>query len=114
MEESVVDICFDRGEHFIRMFHQMYAEGKTSQNFPLYCASLQEDLDEVRSLTMPYTFRPITQVNLILWFFTVGGDIDAKHGFFSYEEIDAYNDFVIALLADRCLTVKVVAEQVIP
>ena len=55
----------------------------------------------------------LTPSNLIDWFFTAAGNIDEYNGFYTYEEIDAYNEFMLALAANKDSNVYVVAMNVL-
>jgi len=111
---DAIEICLSLGKKFIEHFHKLYAEGKNSPDFNHHCAEMQAWYDKCRILTLKNTKRMISSSNLIDWFFEAGGSIDENNGFTSYDEASAYEEFMLALLANRGLTVKFVAEQVIP
>ena len=110
---KAIDICYSLGKRFIGHFHKLYKEGKNSESFSHHCQEMQAWLAKCRGLTLKSTKRPLTPCDLIDWFFTATGSIDENNGFYSYDEIDAYNSFMLALAANRDLKVIDAANQVL-
>lgn len=98
---DAMDKCIDLGRQFIEHFHKVYAEGKNSKDFVHHCTEMQSWLNYVRSIKLKTTNRYLTPSDLIDWFFTAGECIDADNGFDTYEEIDLYNEFFLALAANK-------------
>lgn len=99
--QDAIDRCYRLGKQFISHFHKIYKEGKNSLDFNHHCQEMQTWLDSCRDIRLKATNRLVTPSNLIDWFFTATGNIDEDNGFDSYEEIDAYNEFMLALAAHR-------------
>lgn len=115
---DAIEICLSLGKKFIEHFHKLYNEGKNSPDFNHHCAEMQAWYDKCRILTLKNTKRKnttrmISSSNLLDWFFEAGGSIDESNGFDSYEESSVYEDFMLALLANKGTTVKSVAEQIL-
>lgn len=110
---EAISTCMDLGKKFIKHFHKIYNEGKTSENFNHYCAEMQSWLDKCRKIKLNSTNRNLTPVNLIDWFFTAGEGIDGDNGFTDYTEIDTYNEFILALAANKDIKVKNVLQQIL-
>ena len=105
--------CQSLGELFIEHFHKLYSEGKDSSDFVHHCHEMQVWLDKGRKLKLKSTGRVLTPSSLIDWFFTAAGNIDEDNGFYTYEEIDAYNEFMLALAANKESNVYDVAMNVL-
>lgn len=110
---DAIEICLSLGKKFIEHFHKLYTEGKNSPDFSHHCAEMQAWYDKCRILTLKNTKRMISSSNLIDWFFEAGGSIDENNGFNSYDEASAYEEFMLALLANKDSKVKTVAEQIL-
>lgn len=110
---EAISICMDLGKKFIEHFHKIYSEGKTSENFNHHCAEMQSWLDKCKSIKLKSNNKYLTPVNLIDWFFTAGGGIDEDNGFTDYAEIDTYNEFILALAANKDIKVKNVLQQIL-
>lgn len=110
---DTIRTCMDLGGKFIEHFHKIYNEGKTSENFNHHCAEMQSWLDKCRKIKLNSTNRNLTPVNLIDWFFTAGEGIDEDNGFTDYTEIDTYNEFILALAANKDIKVKNVLQQIL-
>lgn len=110
---DTIRTCMDLGGKFIEHFHKIYNEGKTSENFNHHCAEMQSWLDKCRKLKLKSTNKYLTPVNLIDWFFTAGEGIDEDNGFTDYTEIDTYNEFILALAANKDIKVKNVLQQIL-
>lgn len=98
---QAIETCIHLGRQFIEHFHKVYAEGKYSQDFPHHCTEMQTWLNDARRLKLKTTKRYIDTSNLIDWFFTAGEAVDKDLGFDDYEEADLYNEFFIALCANK-------------
>jgi len=103
----------DFGKKFIEHFHKIYNEGKTSENFNHHCAEMQCWLDKCRKIKLKSNNKYLTPVNLIDWFFTAGAGIDEDNGFTDYAEIDTYNEFILALAANKDVKVKNVLQEIL-
>lgn len=110
---DTIRTCMDLGGKFIEHFHKIYNEGKTSENFDYHCAEMQSWLDKCRKIKLNSTDKYLTPVNLIDWFFTAGKGIDEDNGFTDYTEIDTYNEFILALAANKDIKVKNVLQQIL-
>lgn len=108
-----IDKCQELGTQFIEHFHKLFSEGKDSSSFCHHCKEMQGWLNKCRLIKLKTTNRHLTPANLIDWFFTATGSIDKDNGFNTYEEIDAYNEFMLALAANRESKVIDVAKQII-
>lgn len=105
---DAMDKCIDLGKQFIDHFHKIYEEGKNSKDFVHHCTEMQAWLNYVRSIKLKTTKRYLTPSDLIDWFFTAGECIDADNGFDTYEEVDLYNEFFLALAANKdCKVINV-------
>ena len=110
---DAIEICLSLGKQFIEHFHKLFTEGKSAPNFNHHCTEMQAWYDKCRVLTLKNTKRIISSSNLIDWFFEAGGSIDENNGFASYEESDAYEELMLALLANKDSKVRFVAEQIL-
>lgn len=110
---DAIRTCMDLGGKFVEHFHKIYNEGKTSENFDYHCAEMQSWLDKCRKIKLKSTDKYLTPVNLIDWFFTAGRGIDEDNGFTDYTEIDTYNEFILALAANKDIKVKNVLQQIL-
>lgn len=110
---DTIRTCMDLGGKFIEHFHKIYNEGKTSENFNHHRAEMQSWLDKCRKIKLKSTDKYLTPVNLIDWFFTARKGIDEDNGFTDYTEIDTYNEFILALAANKDIKVKNVLQQIL-
>ncbi len=104
---EAVDYCIRLGNNFINEFHYLYNYNTSLDNVlrDFVIMKMQKQLDIVRSIQLEDTKKMLTPVNMIDWFFTAGASIDKNQGF-DDAEIDYYNEIILALAANRTLSVN--------
>lgn len=112
---KAVDYCIRQGNNFINEFHYLYNYNVSLDNVPaeFVIMKMQKRLDIVRSIQLEDTKKMLTPVNMIDWFFTAGASIDKDQGFNDDAEIDYYNEMILALAANRTLTVNSAVHQML-
>lgn len=105
---EAVDYCIRLGNNFINEFHYLYNYNTSCDNVlrDFVIMKMQQQLDIVRSIQLEDTKKMLTPVNMIDWFFTAGASIDKDQGFNDDAEIDYYNEVILALAANRTLSVN--------
>lgn len=97
---NAIERCYSLGKQFIAHFHKVYAEGVDSPDFPHHCIEMNGWLKQVRDIKLKATKKPLTDENIIDWFFTATGLVDEDNGFHTDDEIAKY-ERLIELLCSR-------------
>lgn len=105
---ETVDYCIRLGNNFINEFHYLYNYNTSCDSVlrDFVIMKMQQQLNVVRSIQLEDTKKMLTPVNMIDWFFTAGASIDKDQGFNDDAEIDYYNEVILALAANRTLSVN--------
>lgn len=107
---DAIDKCQQLGWQFINHFHKLYKESSNSSTFHHHCSEMQSWLNTVRSYKLKSTNKFLTSVDLIDWFFTACGGVDADNDFTS-DEADYYDEFITKLLYDKTISVEEAAQK---
>lgn len=105
---ETVDYCIRLGNNFINEFHYLYNYNTSCDSVlrDFVIMKMQQQLNVLRSIQLEDTKKMLTPVNMIDWFFTAGASIDKDQGFNDDAEIDYYNEVILALAANRTLSVN--------
>ncbi len=99
--QDVIERCISLGKNFIEHFHKVYT--MKSQNFVHHCREMQSWLDSINSIKFKSNLKSLSKTEKMDWFFTVGSTPD--YFLKDDEEVSAYENFVVSLLANSELTV---------
>ena len=110
---SAIDRCYALGKQFIAHFHKIYAEGVDSPDFSHHCTEMNGWLKQVRDIKLKSTKNPLTDENLVDWFFTATGLIDKDNGFNTDDEIEKYEKLMGLLCNDHDMSVVEVVKEVL-
>lgn len=108
---NAIERCYALGKQFIEHFHKVYAEGTNSPDFPHHCSEMNGWLKQVRDIKLKATKKPLTDENLIDWFFTATGLIDEDNGFYTDDEIAMYERLIELLCGNHEMSVEEVAKE---
>lgn len=95
-KSDAIDICLGIGEKFIRRYTGCIASGSGASERA--ADEMQAWWDKARRIKLLETERPLTDINLIDWFFTAGGAVE---DYMSGDNVERYNRFVRRILSNR-------------
>lgn len=96
---EAISISMDSGRQFIK--HYVKVMEDIAGNLDTYTHHIKEMQgwwDGVKSIKLKSNSNPLTDINVIDWFFTAGGDVE---DYVPEELVVAYNSFVHKVLSDR-------------
>lgn len=92
---DAIDLCIGLGKQFIEHYRKI---SNNDCSFYHHVQEMQSWWDRVKRISLKPRSRRITDINLVDWFFTAGGDIEE---YLEEDLIDEYNKLIITILGNK-------------
>lgn len=97
--QDLIEKCSNLGLKFIEHFKKVYQGGLSDRDFKHHCQEMQSWYDNIKSSVIKTSKHPISNEQLVDWFFTAGSSIEVLFG--NDEAGDIYDELIGELICNK-------------